>query len=111
MMCKEDTSLFVPLSLKRGIPFSLPLDEFVSLCESSCHYCGAPPDRLILSDKHGKGWKHGGLDRIDPAMGYEPSNVVPCCEICNTMKASLSGNDFLAHVDKVVSHLGLNNHA
>lgn len=27
-----------------------------------------------------------GLDRIDNSKGYEPGNVVSCCNVCNTIK-------------------------
>jgi hypothetical protein len=35
----------------------------------------------------GAGQNYGsGLDRINNAIDYELSNVIPCCKICNSMR-------------------------
>lgn len=45
-----------------------------------CHYCGWDV----------KEWGATGywLDKIDPDREYEPSNVVPCCWVCNRRKSN-----------------------
>lgn len=87
---------------ERNITFDLDLIEFINISEKKCTYCGRPPNRLIQTDKHGNGWMHGGIDRKDSSIGYVSDNVVPCCEHCNMMKASLSINEFLSHIDKIM---------
>ena len=65
---------------RRDLSFNLSVEEFQQLCSSSCFYCGAPPSTK-MHVKHG-GFRNG-IDRIDSSIGYEPTNVVPCCRICN----------------------------
>lgn len=72
---------------KRGHTFSLSLEHFQDLFESTCHYCGG--DGVT------------GFDRVDSAVGYEPDNVVPCCPTCNYAKRDMSVETFLAWVKRV----------
>ena len=73
-------------SEKRGLDFTLSRDEFDLLVEADCHYCG------------GAGY---GIDRVNSALGYVPSNCVSCCTTCNRMKSSLSVDEFIAHVLRI----------
>ena len=59
---------------------------------------------LYYFNEQGNGWMHGGIDRKDSSIGYVSDNVVPCCEHCNMMKASLSINEFLSHIDRIMAH-------
>lgn len=87
---------------RRGKPFELTRDEFVSLVSSACHYCGIAPS---LPTRHGLRLKTGivynGIDRVDNNGGYTASNVVPCCETCNRAKRFMSPQLFLAWVSRV----------
>jgi hypothetical protein len=60
---------------KRGLEWTITLDEHLALLKLPCHYCGGP-----LNDKG------TGLDRTDNVLGYYPTNVVPCCGRCNRVK-------------------------
>lgn len=66
-----------------------------------CNYCG---DSLTITRKaynmNGP-YTHNGIDRVNNDRGYEPNNVVACCEICNRMKLTLSKEEFLNHVQKI----------
>lgn len=73
----------------RGLEFTLTLDEFITLVMQPCVYCGAVPT------------ERNGIDRVDNAVGYVASNVVPCCFTCNQMKSNRSRADFLAHVVRI----------
>lgn len=66
-------------AFSRGIPFLLSFDEFSVLASRECFYCGG---------LFGKVKNAGGLDRIDNSLGYEPSNVLPCCGVCNTTRGN-----------------------
>lgn len=60
---------------KRNYSFNLQYDEFKHLTLSSCYYCDYKKDGEV-----------NGIDRVDNAKGYETSNCVTCCKICNRMK-------------------------
>lgn len=63
---------------KRGLTWTLNLEEYKSLILLPCFYCnnklGEPVKRSV------------GLDRLDSNLGYELHNVVSCCFICNCIK-------------------------
>lgn len=62
-------------AIRRGISWTLTLEEFLSLRVGACVYCaGVLPEAGI------------GLDRIDNAKGYEKENLVPCCATCNYVR-------------------------
>lgn len=63
---------------KRGLDFLLTKEEFQTLVEKPCHYCGDVFNARALTC--------AGLDRIDNTKGYEPSNVLPCCTACNRLR-------------------------
>lgn len=77
---------------KRGIEFNLTKDEFMSLWQKVCYYCGSSIETI-------------GIDRIDSNYGYSISNVVPCCAICNTMKLALPRDVFVEHCRKIIKNL------
>ena len=78
---------------RRSIPCDVQFEEFVALIKQPCHYCG-----------DGITERFRGLDRVDNNRGYTSANVVPCCPVCNYMKAKLTRSFFLAHVRKIASH-------
>jgi 5-methylcytosine-specific restriction endonuclease McrA len=71
--------------------FDLTKYEFSRLWQLSCSYCGSEINTI-------------GLDRVDNEKGYDLSNVVPCCSICNYMKRSDEIDDFKNHVVQIVKH-------
>lgn len=77
-------------SPKRGLEFSLTVDDFVSNVKENCYYCGD--------------FYHGvGLDRVDNDKGYIKSNIVSCCQECNFMKRSLSLDVFIDKCNKIAT--------
>ena len=76
-------------SRERGFIFTITLEEFVSFWNKNCFYCGDKINGI-------------GLDRVDNSIGYEIKNVVPCCEICNTMKMTETYNSFINQCMKIV---------
>lgn len=73
----------------RGFDFQLSLEDFERLWNKNCFYCNDIIPTI-------------GLDRVDSKVGYLPTNIVPCCRICNTMKMALPKDIFLAHCKKIV---------
>lgn len=69
--------------------FDLSHEQFRALTEMSCHYCG---EFEVLGI---------GLDRLDSCLGYEETNVVPCCSRCNYIKGGISYEEFKSFISKV----------
>ena len=68
----------------RGYDVTITFDEFMQvLYRKPCHYCGA---RI----------KTFGVDRKDPSLEYEISNVVPCCKPCNSKKSTTHYDVFIS---------------
>jgi len=74
---------------RRGLSFSLPRDEFAAMLARPCHWCGRR--------------RSNGVDRLDSGAGYESGNVVPCCGVCNTMKMTANGDDFIAQCRRIAA--------
>lgn len=66
------------LAKKRNITVKLTKEQYIALAALPCTYCGGP------LPFHGH-----GLDRADNTEGYTPENCVPCCTLCNKVKADL----------------------
>ena len=81
---------------KRGLEVEdrLTLEIFIQLVNKPCTYCGHYVDTEAI-----------GLDRIDSAKGYLLHNIVPCCELCNGAKGSLSVEDFELHILKIAAKI------
>ena len=64
------------------------LEAISKMLQCPCHYCGE---------------KSVGLDRLNSFIcpSYELTNLVPCCTLCNSMKHTLTKNQFLSHVLKI----------
>jgi hypothetical protein len=90
---------------RRKIKFSLPYEEFKNLTSKNCVYCGSPPSFISKSynAKNSYSFYHyNGLDRVNPSVGYISDNVEPCCTICNIMKWTLTRENFLRHIEKIL---------
>lgn len=60
---------------------------------TQCDYCGS--------------MKQCGLDRVDNTKGYDITNVVPCCVVCNMVKADMTKTLFRKQAKKISRHWGL----
>ena len=76
----------------RNLAFELTFDDVVGLFSGDCYYCGSEPSvyKTDIPKFFGVEYKRNGIDRIDSSIGYIESNVVSCCDNCNTMKMALS---------------------
>jgi len=77
-------------ALRRGLPYDLTREQFMSFWQKPCHYCG---DDI----------KSIGLDRVDNSKGYLFSNLVPCCKVCNSMKSHMELVDFLGKCNRIAN--------
>ena len=94
---------YVESANKREYEFTLTLDEFTLLIQSSCYYCGIEPKRDVSIKRTGK-FLVNGIDRVDNTLGYLNENCVSCCTQCNTAKGTLSHEEFLEWIKKVYAH-------
>jgi len=62
-------------AVKRDYEYTIDLDTFTQLVQSSCHYCNHKIDDEV-----------NGIDRVDNSRGYTKDNCVSCCEMCNRLK-------------------------
>lgn len=86
---------------KRGLNWSLTVEQFNTLVNSNCYYCGSSPESRT-SNKYTV--VANGIDRIDSNNGYTIDNCVPCCTKCNYMKLNYTTKDFLSHIEKIYNH-------
>lgn len=87
---------------EKNLSFTLSKEQFKSLIDSDCYYCGAKPSNSFV--QHNRPLPvYQGIDRLDNTKGYTPDNVVPACIVCNKMKKALSHDEFILHILKVAS--------
>ena len=75
---------------RRSYCFELSLEQYQSIIEQPCSYCGEHEKRI-------------GVDRMDNTKGYTPENSTPCCTTCNMMKKAMTVSDFLEHTLKITN--------
>ena len=87
----------------RGFSWELSVEQAVDLLKRACVFCGSPPTREL-----GKGTLTScfvnGIDRWNNEVGYTDRNCVTCCSICNYMKGTKSGGEFLAQIKRIYEH-------
>lgn len=81
---------------KRGYDFNLDKEQFKNLTQQNCHYCKTPPlqESKSTQRKFVQIYKYNGIDRVDNTQGYNLTNCVPCCKICNRAKGNLALQEF-----------------
>jgi hypothetical protein len=93
---------------KRGLSFSLSIEEFEELIQQPCHYCGAEPFQICIrrtKQYQSIPYIYNGVDRVDNSIGYEMGNCTPCCGICNRVKNDTTVEDFILRVDNIYNNL------
>lgn len=75
----------------RNYPFELTFDQFMTLWQKPCSYCGAEIKTI-------------GIDRKINSKGYTLENSIPCCEICNKMKMKIDFSDFVSQCNKISNY-------
>jgi hypothetical protein len=77
----------------RGHDFNLTYEEFMTFWQQPCSYCGDGIETI-------------GVDRVNSHIGYELSNCVACCKICNIMKLNLSQEQWFRQMNKILNYTG-----
>ena len=81
------------VSKKHNRIFNLTKQQFVNKIFKKCYYCGNIQKRGF-----------NGLDRINNKKGYLLNNIVPCCNICNHAKNTLTIIKFKNWIGRVYVH-------
>lgn len=93
---------------KRRLVFDLSKEQFRTLTQQSCHYCGSEPRETNANRKEINGkYKGNGIDRINNSIGYIETNCVPCCSDCNYAKGTRTVGEFLSWVKRISSYQGI----
>lgn len=88
----------------KGREFSLSFEVFKSLIDQNCHYCNTAPRTEAKTIGHGS-YFYNGIDRKDNALGYIPSNSLPCCSICNKAKSTMPYSEFISWIHRTSQYL------
>lgn len=94
---------------KSNREFSLTIDEFISIVNSDCYYCGTPPFQDRGNKTKSVIKPLNGIDRVDNTRGYTSDNVVPCCVYCNKAKLDRTITDFKVWISHIYTNLNLEN--
>jgi hypothetical protein len=91
---------------RRGYVWGLSDDDFNSLTQAACVYCGAlPRSKSVIGSWADAIWTYNGIDRVDNTQGYTKENSVSCCGRCNRWKSDATLEEFKAHVKLIYEHL------
>jgi len=98
---------YLARAIKKNLEFTISKEDFKKLTKQDCFYCGIEPLQESYANKNYNktNYIYNGVDRIDNNLGYTENNSVPCCKHCNTMKMSLSVEDFLNRVKNIYERL------
>jgi len=98
---------------KLGFVDCIALDEFTTIIQSPCKYCGIYHSKEIedrLNESKSKKrmsdyiLKCNGIDRVDPDCGYTTGNCVPCCKFCNFAKHTMQEVEFYQWLKRAYEH-------
>lgn len=92
---------------ERELSFELTSEEFFTLSQQPCHYCG----KILTSNKKMKynNFMYNGIDRIDNTIGYTQYNCVSACKHCNLAKRDTTYTSFISVIKNIYEHLNLAN--
>jgi dCMP deaminase len=95
-------SIYKSTAKKRKLTFNINLTLFSQLIKQQCTYC-TKRDSSYLTTRDGI-FTYNGLDRWHNTIGYEPNNVVTCCQQCNFLKNSMDGNEFIEWLSNILKN-------
>lgn len=91
---------------RRGLEFSLTMEEFREIIGRDCYYCGSEPIAKYLPRHRRLGhYIANGIDRKDNSIGYIVSNCLPCCKSCNISKNNRTYEEFINWILCAATHL------
>lgn len=88
-------------AVSRNFSFEIEKDDFISLIQSNCFYCGAVPSNRA---KRKVDFFTNGVDRKDNTKGYTLENSVACCSMCNRGKHIVDYDEWIRYLDNLVEY-------
>ena len=87
---------------KRGLEFYITYEDFMSLVQEPCIYCGRTNTSYFNPvTEYDEKFLYTGIDRVNSSKGYVLGNIQPCCKICNRAKSDMSEELFLNWIEEV----------
>lgn len=85
--------------------WDITLKHFKYLCSQNCFYCEKEPsnNKSDYIKSGGIELKYSSLDRLYADKPYCLANVVPCCDTCNTAKASMTPEEWVIWIKRINS--------
>lgn len=90
-------SMYKKRAKQDGLNFKINADTFENITGKPCEYCGG----YSVSNNY----KFCGIDRLNSTKGYIETNIVPCCNICNMMKGTLTYDEFTRQIVTIFGNL------
>jgi len=89
-------------SKKKNLPISLTKEEYDKLMKetTNCYYCN-----YLFEEGNTNRHNSKSLDRIDNDKGYELSNVVVCCYLCNGVKSDYFTKEQMLRMGKLINEI------
>lgn len=91
-------------AIDRSRKFEITLDDFIQITTSNCFYCGIEPLQIKKCYGYSGEYKYNGIDRLNNNLGYELTNCVPCCRMCNIAKNNNDIEDFKNWINRVYNY-------
>lgn len=86
-------------SIRRGYEWNLSKEEFRTLIEQDCFYCGRHPSSQFTTSSKNKVIEnvllYNGVDRKNNLKGYNWENCITACGVCNRMKMDLPYEEYM----------------
>lgn len=95
---------------RRGLEFSISVEEFLVLTEGVCRYCGTTPKQVYQRKRSNGSYTYNGVDRLNNNIGYVSDNCVSCCHSCNRAKSSMKEEEFLSLIKAIYEFRNLEHH-
>ncbi len=77
---------------QQNLSFTISKEDFIEWYGNQtliCHYCGLDPEDFVKTgDKFITNKLNLSVDRVDNSLGYDLSNIVLCCNRCNSIKGN-----------------------
>lgn len=85
----------------RGHSFNLKFDDMLSVVNEPCYYCGDINTNKRIDEITKEEIYYTGIDRYVNSIGYQKDNIVPSCIVCNKMKGTKDGDEFIKLISKI----------
>lgn len=85
---------------ERNIEWNLKTEDAIRFMKQTCIHCGSEPSNVDSRTKQ----KYNGIDRLDPAKGYEKDNCRACCIKCNRAKSDMTLTEFHEWLVRTYEH-------